>query len=127
MMNKGNMSRVNKRKAGKMVDMENIWKAAGIPLGAQLKVIIEDGKVIFEMDNNPKNKTGVARNILANAKGHPLFAYANDVTFCAVTIDGRTRTGQAVLAPNDYPFKDVGDAIAYLRAVGEPIPEILIK
>ena len=96
MMNKGNMSRVNKRKAGKMVDMENIWKAAGIPLGAQLKVIIEDGKVIFEMDNNPKNKTGVARNILANAKGHPLFAYANGVTFCAVTIDGRTRTGQAV-------------------------------
>lgn len=127
MMKKGNMTRVNKRKAGKMVDMENIWKAAGIPMGAQLKVIIENGKVIFEMDNNPENKTGVARNILANAFHNATFVRAQGTTFCSVVINGRTKTGQAVLAPGDYFMKEVGEAIAYLRAIGEEVPEILTK
>lgn len=47
------------------------------------------------------------------------------VTICHTYGNGYHRVGYAVCAPGDIFDYDVGRAIAYLRAVGKPVPSIL--
>jgi hypothetical protein len=47
------------------------------------------------------------------------------VTVVIVPVNDHTKVGHAVCAPGDENSAIVGEAIAYLRAVGKPVPFIL--
>lgn len=78
------------------------------------------------------NKVDIAVGIVNEAyrKNYSVrFTTQGNVTFCVVVKapGGYTLTGTAVCAPGEMFIGNIGRAIAYLRAVGEPIPPELLS
>lgn len=68
----------------------------------------------------------INRIVSEATRAHADFIAHRRVITCMVVKNGRTCVGNAVCAPDDYFDTMTGRAIAYLRAVGKPVPQFLV-
>lgn len=105
-------------------------------VGAALVDIVRKGCNLIIEDNShgaftiKPNVTMLAKNraaleVLHSARRHNTYSPSHGVTVVIVPVNGHTEVGHAVCAPGDEISNIVGEAIAYLRAVGKPVPFIL--
>jgi hypothetical protein len=91
-------------------------------------LIIEDnghGAFTIKPNISMVAKNRAAREVMSIARRHATFSPTHGVTIVIVPVNGHTKVGHAVCAPGDEISAIVGEAIAYLRAVGKPVPFVL--
>ncbi len=119
---------------------ESDWCTPGIVVdNMTYEILSAMDKIKFDKEKKPyielkiphEYRMELAKNILLNAftnMNHlcPRFMHDNKVTVCTIESKKCVHVGYAVVSKHDKYETCIGEAIAYLRAVGEEVPPALL-